>query len=360
MLTDVACNVQGGVAFGHLQGDRMPLSAKLSGVAVLVSCLFGLGSAANAQQKIRVTVPTPSMMFYPLYYGQQKGHFPKEGMDVEVIVTNGDGPDVDAVIAGSVQFAVSTPNRLFTSFEQGKPLKAAMMLVRRMAIDCAMNKQVAERLGITAQTPLDTRLRAIKGLTVAGTRPGAFTYVLLETYGKRVGLTPQKDYQLIGVGGANSMLPALENNQIAVGCTGSPFAELAAHRGKAIRFTNNMGGGDPAFDDFLFELVYVHPDYLKDNAETVRKFLRAFLVSVNEILDTPSASHMPALKALYGGAPDEVMLESFENTKAIYSRDGVITPTSVQKAGAFMIESGAIKKAATFEEIATNDYLPKR
>ena len=315
---------------------------------------------AQERQKIRVTVPTPSMMFYPLYYGQEKGHFPKEGMDVEVIVTNGDGPDVDAVISGSVQFAVSTPNRLFTAFEQGKPLKAAMMLAKRMAIECAMNKEVADKLGITPDTPLDARLKAMKGLTVAGTRPGAFTYVLLETYGKRVGLTPQKDFRLIGVGGANSMLPALENNQIAVGCTGSPFQELAVARGKAIAFTNNMGGGDPAFDDFLFEMVYVRPDFLEKNGETVRKFLRAFLVSVNELIDTPAATHMPALKARYGGAPDEVLLASFEKTKQIYTRDGVITPASVQKAGAFMMETGAIKRAATYEEVADNSFLPKR
>jgi hypothetical protein len=66
------------------------------------------------------------------------------------------------------------------------------------------------------------------------------------------------------------------------------------------------------------------------------------------------------LKTLYGGTPDEVLLESFENTKGIYSRDGVITPASVQKAGAFMIESGAIKTPATFEQVAVNEFLPKR
>ena len=332
----------------------------LARLAVVCLAVAGADRAsAQERQKIRVTVPTPSMMFYPLYYGQEKGYFPKEGMDVEVIVTNGDGPDVDAVISGSVQFAVSTPNRLFTAFEQGKPLKAVMMLAKRMGIECAMNKQVADKLGITADTPLEQRLKAMKGLTVAGTRPGAFTYVLLETYGKRVGLVPQQDFKLIGVGGANSMLPALENNQIAVGCTGSPFQELAVARGKAIAFTNNMGGGDPAFDDFLFELVYVRPDFLKSNGDTVRKFLRAFLVSVNEILDTPAESHMPALKALYGGAPDDVIMASFAKTKDIYSRDGVITPGSVQKAGAFMMESGAITKAASFDGVADNSFLPK-
>jgi len=337
---------------------------RLSHFALALACSIMAGSTSGAlaqdRQKIRVTVPTPSMMFYPLFYGQERGHFPNAGMDVEVIVTNGDGPDVDAVISGSVQFAVSTPNRLFTAFEQGKPLKAVMMLAKRMAIECAMNKQIADKLGITPQTPIEQRFKAMKGLTVAGTRPGAFTYVLLETYGKRVGLEPQKDFKLIGVGGANSMLPALENNQIAIGCTGSPFQELAVARGKAIAFTNNMGGGDAAFDDFLFELVYVRPDFAKDNGDTVRRFLRAFLASVNEILDSPTDSHMPALKARYGGAPDDVIRSSFEKTKGIYARDGVVTPGSVEKAGAFMIASGAIKKAATYDDVADNSFLPKK
>ena len=81
---------------------------------------------------------------------------------------------------------------------------------------------------------------------------------------------------------------------------------------------------------------------------------------MNEILDTPASALMPDLKAQYGGAPDDVILESFENTKASIPRDGVITPASVQKAGAFMIESGAIKTAATFDQVAVNDFLPKR
>ena len=92
----------------------------------------------------------------------------------------------------------------------------------------------------------------------------------------------------------------------------------------------------------------------------MRRFLGAFLASVNEILDTPSAAHMPALKAQFGGASDDVILESFENTKSIFSRDGVVTPGSVAKAGAFMVESGAVKTAATFDQVAANGFLPKR
>lgn len=339
----------------------MPSRAAIFAVSIAVlACVAGSDVRGQERQKLKITVPTISTIFYPLYYGQEHGIFAKENLDIEVISTNGDGPDVDAVISGSAQFSISTPNRLFTAYEQGKPLKAIGMLARRMAIDCAMNKQVADKLGITTATPLDTKLRAMKGLTVAGTRPGAFTYVLLDIYGRRVGLAAQKDFQLIGVGGLASMLPAVENNQIAIGCTGSPFTELAVSRGKAIRFSNNARGDDAAFDDFLFEMVYAKPDYLQQNGNTARGFLRALFASVAAVLDTPSADHMPMLKKLYGGVPDDVLLETFENTKRIYSRDGVVTPGSVQKAGTFMVESGGVKSAATFEQVADNSFLAKR
>ncbi len=339
----------------------MPSRAAIFAVSIAVlACVAESDVRGQERQKLKITVPTISTIFYPLYYGQEHGIFAKENLDIEVISTNGDGPDVDAVISGSAQFSISTPNRLFTAYEQGKPLKAIGMLARRMAIDCAMNKQVADKLGITTATPLDTKLKAMKGLTVAGTRPGAFTYVLLDIYGRRVGLAAQKDFQLIGVGGLASMLPAVENNQIAIGCTGSPFTELAVSRGKAIRFSNNARGDDAAFDDFLFEMVYAKPDYLQQNGNTARGFLRALFASVAAVLDTPSADHMPMLKKLYGGVPDDVLLETFENTKRIYSRDGVVTPGSVQKAGTFMVESGGVKSAATFEQVADNSFLAKR
>jgi NitT/TauT family transport system substrate-binding protein len=333
-----------------------------AGLACLGLAAFAPVDAARAQalQKIQVTVPVPSLSFYPLYYGQEKGIFAKEGMQVEVISTNGDGPDVDAVLSGSVPFAISTPNRLFTAFEQGRGLKAVALTVNRMSIECAMNKQVADKLGITEATPLEQKIKAMKGLTVGGTRPGAFTYLLLETYARRAGLVPQQDLKIIGVGGVNSMLPAVENNQISIGCTGSPFIELAVKRGKAIRFTNNAEGKDPEFDDFLFHIVHARPEFLAKEPDTVRKFLRGWFTAIEQIMTTPPESHLEAVKARFGGAPDDVLLESFQNAKKVFNRDGKITPAAVQKAAKFLIDNGTVKSAPTFEQFATNDFLPKK
>jgi NitT/TauT family transport system substrate-binding protein len=318
--------------------------------------------SASAQnlQKLRVTIPVPVFTFFPLYFAQENGYFAKEGLDVETISTNGDGPDVDALIAGSVQFTASTPNRLFMSYEQGKSLLDVMTLTNRMSIDCFMNKALADKLGITADSPFDQKLKAMKDQTVAGTRPGAFTYLLLQAYAKRAGLTPQKDITIIGVGGPNSMLPAVENGQVAVACIGSPTVELAVARGKSIEFSRNLAGKDPIYNDFLFQHIYVRPDYAKENPEVVKKFIRGLLTAINYLVDTPIEKYLPELKKHFSGLSDELLIDIFTRTRATFKRDGVTTEESYKKVAAFLIDTGAITKVAPFKELVTNDYLPAR
>jgi len=150
------------------------MRAIIVGAVCVLAGVLALGAGAEAQnlKPLRVTIPVPAMVFYPLYVAADQGFFAKQGYAFEIISTAGDGPDIDALISGSVDFTVSTPNRLFTAYEQGKPLLAVMNLANRMGIECAMNKAAADRLGITEATPLDQKLRAMKGQTVAGTRPG--------------------------------------------------------------------------------------------------------------------------------------------------------------------------------------------
>ena len=325
-----------------------------------VGLALGLAGPAIAQAPIalRVTIPVIGMNFLPLFVAADKGMFAREGFNVEIVSTSGDGPDVDALIAGSVQFTISTPNRLLTSYEQGKPLLAIMNMANRNAIDCVINKDVAARVGIDASTPLEQKLKALKGLKAGGTRPGAFTYLVLVDYARRAGLVPQRDVQILGVGGGPSMIAALENGQVDVACNTSPTTDLMVKRGKAIMFTHNSVGNDPAYDDFLFELLYVRPDYARANADNVRKFCRALLAAIADIRDTPAKDQLPLLRSRFSGVEDDILVATLENLKPIFRRDGKVTPESLAKASKFLIDSGAIKSGAPWEAIASYDYLP--
>lgn len=190
---------------------------------------------AGDLKKVRITIPVPVMTIYPLMVAKDQGFFAKQGYDVEIIATSGDGPDVDALISGSVEFTVSTPNRLLTTNEQGKPLLAVMNVTNRLGFDCVINNDTAKRVGITPDMPLDAKLKLLRGLTLAGTRAGSLTYLLAEYYAKHAGLQLQKDVKIVGIGGPPAMLPAVENGRVDVVCGASPIPELAVAHGKAHR-----------------------------------------------------------------------------------------------------------------------------
>jgi NitT/TauT family transport system substrate-binding protein len=328
-------------------------------IAIVITFALAASTGAHALEKIKVTVPGITLTFYPLLVGVDQGMFAKQGFDVEVTQTGGDGPDVDALIAGSVEFTVSTPNRLFTAYEQGKPLLAVANLGNRMALECMLNKEVATKLNISLNTPLEQRIKALKGHVLAGTRVGAFSYLILVGYAKRFGLDPQKDFKLVGIGGPAAQLPAVENNQVSVACIGSPTPELAVSRGKTVMLTNNLAGLDPEYDNFLFEVLYARPDFAKNNPDVVRRMIQGFVEAIAFIHDAPDAEQMPILKKYFSGAPDDILLQAMKNMRPIFKRDVHITEEAVNKAARFMVQTGVVTKTPPWTSVSTNEFVPK-
>jgi NitT/TauT family transport system substrate-binding protein len=336
-----------------------------TGLAAAAALAFGALSATGAHaqakpmQKLRMAIPVPALVFYPVFAAADKGYFADEGIEMEIISTNGDGPDVDALIAGSVQFTVSTPNRIFTAYEGGKPLKAVMSVSNKMIINCFMNKESAEKAGIKDGMAFNEKIKRIKGMTFGGTRPGAFTYVMAIDYAKRAGLVPQKDVKVIAAGGGPQMIAAVENKQIDAGCFGSPTPELAVFRGKSVMFVNNAMDEDKAFSEFLFELVYVRPDYAKENPETVRKVLRALVRGSEWIVSASPQEHLALLTKRYPAVDSKVLLDSMVTVRAAILPSGCVTPKALQSAADFMKRVDQLKKDVPFNAVVDNSFLPK-
>src|SRR5665213_3569650 len=101
-------------------------------VCALVTCLAAAPGASAADIDLRTTIPANALFFLPLFVATDAGYFHDVGINMETVTTQGDGPDIDALIAGSVQFTISTPNRLFTAYQQGKPLLGVMEIMDRM------------------------------------------------------------------------------------------------------------------------------------------------------------------------------------------------------------------------------------
>ena len=314
---------------------------------------------AQAETRLRITIPVKAFIYYPVLAASDLGYFKDEGIDMNVVTVGGDGPDVDALIAGSVQFSATTPNRLLSAYAGGKTLLGVMSLSNRIGINCFMNKEKADQLGITEKTPVEEKLGKLKGLVIGGTRPGAFTNLLAENYLKRAGLTPQKDAKVIGVGAGAAMMAATENKQIDVGCIASPTPELAASRGKSIMFVNNTQGEDPNYKEFLFAMLYIRPDYAKTNEEDVRKVVRALQRALVYIKSTPFEKQLPELQRQFGELDPAILRAALENTQAAIEPSGAISHPAFDAAVKFMLAAGVLEKSVPYDAVISDAYLPK-
>lgn len=327
-------------------------------VALALLALLLVPLTAMAAEKVKVTLPAAAVTFASLYHAKAAGYFEAEGLDVEIVTVAGGG-SLQALIAKDAQVCVTPGTYQMQAFEKGQPLLATATILTRNAINLVMHKDVAKEKGITEKTPLAEKIKALKGLKLSGTAVGSFSYQVMLYYLLKAGIDPQKDVSLIGIGAGPPMVLALEQRKIDGFSTGTPIPDAAVARGFGLMIVDNAAGEDPDFSEFMMNAVVVHPEYLRTNGETIRKFNRALLKANRWLLDNPAEAGVASMKPFLGRLEDAVLLEGLRKTRLGIPRDGRISERAVSLTEDFMIKIGALKNRIPYEKLVTNEYLPK-
>lgn len=320
--------------------------------------IAGASSPADTAEKIKVTVPAPSTAFAPLYHAQAAGYFAGEGLDVEIVVAPG-AASIQAVVARDAVFTMSPGTYQLMAYEKGQRLLSAMSILTRNAINIVMHKEVAAAKGVTEQTPLSGRVRALKGLRISGGTPGGFAHQVLNAHLLRVGLDPDKDLDVVGLGTTPALLAALEQRQIDGFATGTPTPEAAVARGFGVMVVDNSAAEDPQFAEFMMDVLMMTPETAKQQPALVRKMVRALVRSNAWLLDHPVEEALPFMKPVLNRLDDGVILAGLQKTKLGIPRDGRITERAVTLTQEFLRAVGALKTTIPYDQVVTNEFLPR-
>ncbi len=314
---------------------------------------------AQAPKKVRLTIPVVAHSMTPVYLAQGKGYFAEEGLDVDITTTGGGGPDIRALIAGDVDFSFTTGDNVILARQAGKNLLMVSSGLHRLFINWAMHKDVAKAKGINESTPLQAKLKALKGLTVGATNPGALTAHLAAFVIRKAGYVPQQDVKIIPIGAGPTWLAALENHKVDVALTAPPVPETAIQRGYAVMLINNAKGEDPSIPEFLMEDLIVRPETAKTQADVVRKMVRALIKANKWALSSTPEQVAAALKSFMSKTNPDLLLSGVKSVLPALSADGRISERSVQITEDVLEQAGILKKRVPFSEIVTADFLPK-
>ncbi|HTM09015.1 MAG TPA: ABC transporter substrate-binding protein [Verrucomicrobiae bacterium] len=332
--------------------------ALISGAALIALCWTAAASAQNLK-KVRMTIPVVAHSMTPVYVAQSKGYFKDEGLEVDVTSTNGGGPDIRALIAGDVDFSFTTGDNVVLAQQEGKKLLMVTSGLNKIFINWAMHKDSAKAKGVTESTPLAEKLKALKGLTIGFTSPGALTSHLAGFVTRKAGYAPQQDVNMIAIGSGPSWIAALENRKVDLALTAPPVPETAISRGFAIPFLNYTQYAELGAPEFLMENLIVRPDTASKDPDLVRRMARALVKANKWALQASPEEVAEALKPFMGQTNPALLLSGVKAVVPTLSPDGRISERGVQVTEDILEQAGILKKRVPYSELATNDFLPK-
>lgn len=337
---------------------RIKKTLAMAGVLALV--LAGCGddvSGGEAGGTIKV-VSAPNVFLAALYVARDDGLFAKEGLTAEIVQVESGNDSIAALASGDAQFADVGFEDLVEMREQGDDsIVVVHDILDRVTLTLVMRKDVAERARVTDQSPLEDRLRALRGLKIGITSPGAPTDTYMRYYLRSVGLNPERDVEIIPVGGASSLLAALQNGQIDAYHLSPPTPYVAAEQGFGTVLIDGPSGGVPDLDNFAYTAWGTSRQWAEGNADTVAKFSRALTAATRKVKDDPEAVVGQILDDL-GSDQRGAILRTVTGMRTALSDNGCFDPAVVRRTLDKMVELEIFEAPADPTEGAlwTNKY----
>ncbi len=331
----------------------------LCALAPVVLALVLPPRPADGAQKLRITMPVAALSMTSVYVAKSRGFFAEEGLDVEVTVTGGGGPDIAALIAGDVDFTFTAGDVAIMAFQAGKRLRVVMTAMHKPIINWAIHNEVARARGITEATPLGEKMKALKGLTVGVTQVGSLTSHLANFVIRRAGYVPHQDVKIIAIGAGPTLVAALENRKVDLVLMSPPVPDTAIQRGFASMFINNIRGDDPALTEFLMEGLITRPDVVEKKPELVRRMVRALLRANTWALGGTPQEVTDALRPHLAQTDRALLLAGVQATLPALSPDGVTSERLLQATQEVLRQAGVLKAPIPYAEFVTNEFLPR-
>ena len=330
-------------------------------LAVLaVAAMVVVSTAAATAQAPRVKIReahTGTIFMAPVFIAEAAGYFAEEGIDLELFEVESGALGIAALVSGQVQIFDADPFQAVELRRQGKQILFIYNLTKRVTLDMVMHPEVARAKGISRATPLPQKLAALRGLKLGITRPGAATDVYLRYYLKRAGIDPDRDVQIISVGGGGTLLAALRTRQIDAFHLSAPTPNVAEVDGYGVFIIKGSAGDVPELDGIIYTGIAVHNVYANRNPDVLRRWVRAVSKGYRLMRSDPTAAANHLRKHV---ARDPAFLARIlPDLIPALSEDGRMSEPIMRKTLDFLFEIGQIttRPAAAEGILWTNRYL---
>lgn len=286
-------------------------------------CVSALAVRAAEPRKVRMSQAVDSVAYVAVDYARVAGFYAAEGVEVEQIISRGGGPDVAALVSGDVEFNTAAPTYQLNTIRHGRDVILIHNYIKSMNQSLVLSADAVKRAGVAAGAPIADRLKALKGMTLGITQPGAMTDQHIR-FLLRKGGVDVKDVKLVAIGGAQALVTALETKQIDGFAISLGPDRTAVSRG-AVMWVDNLRGDVAGLSPFPMVNLYTTKRFSDSNPQIVRKVVRATQRAVKDMADKSPEDLARILQARYKSMDPEVLLLSVRAFKPALNLDGAVS-----------------------------------
>lgn len=283
----------------------------------------------------------------PQYVAKDMGYFEDEGLDVEIVHFKSTADGIPAIAAGDLEFGMTSNAPILKSIESGAPIKAIGVALYYSADEG--HKDIAyvalEESGIKS-------VEDLKGKRIAIPYVGGDCHAYIVGILKKHGISPE-EVTFVTVPWPYQIDAMVKGEVDAAGLFSTHLAEMEL---EGIAYTIVASAVDllPRIDVVV---VYASTDYIKENPEVVRKFLRAFYRGQKYLATNPEGyrGHLADYTGLEPELIEKLDLEKFQGV----STDGKFDEAFWQEFIEIMIDAGFLEEEIPLDRIFTEEYLPE-
>jgi NitT/TauT family transport system substrate-binding protein len=293
--------------------------------AVALGLAIGLNpTAGRSQQETEVifAIPALTLTFTAHFVAEDAGFFAKEGLKVSTRNLVGVASP-NAVLAGSADFTMGTGPVFLRAASQGQRFLAIANLVERPMVELVLRKDVADSLGITPQTPIADRAKALKGRTIGIQGVGSIIHAWERYVANLGGLDVENDVRIAPMD-PPAMLPALKNKAIDGYATSMPFTTQAVFDGTAIMLVSAVSDA-PELLPFAYGLIYTRPETCQTKRDMCARMARAYAGAAKMIQDKPDEVFETILKKRFARMDVALLAAAWKVAQKAHAKDIRVT-----------------------------------
>lgn len=319
----------------------------VASVLTLATVLWPSSTFAQSKKELVVTEPLHSTGYLPLYLAIRNGYFGENGLEVKVTIIDSGSGHTNAVLSGQAFAFIGGPEHNAFAKLKGGELRSVVNVVDRGMVYLVSAKGQKPAAG---QSVADF----VKGKRIAvsfySNTPNSVLRYLLKTWN----LNAKTDVTLLEMA-SSAVIAPVKAGQANIAVATEPLVTRGVRENvweePFVNVPKELG-------PLAYSTLNVRFASIKEDPETVRKFVRAIVKGLTFLYEKPEEAFQVARKE-FPTMPEADLKATMDRSfaDAIWSKDGLISEQSWKTAEAVSREAGLLKQNVAYDQIIDMQFV---